>query len=301
MKNWLSDHTSKFRRFGRYGIPLMVTIVIWSAGCSGAVPLTSTETGSIKSTPAVIPTPTAAIPTPTAAMPTPTAAMPTPTAAIPTPTAAIPTPTAAIQPAIVVRITPSKDTTIYSENSKMSNGGGKYIFTGNNNQSDARRALISFDTTNHIAKGSEILTATLTMSMDRAREGDFKVSVHRLTSEWGEGSSQGGQGEGAGGPVKGFDATWRNRISPDKAWEKKGGDYIKEASSSINVGSPSQYAWSGNKLITDIQGWIDKEYPDFGWIIIGDEENSITAKRFSSRTGPSTPILEIEYIAPNSR
>ena len=132
--------------------------------------------------------------------------------------------------------------------------------------------------------------------MDRARQGAFQVALFRLTSEWSEGSSQGGQGEGAGGPIQGLDATWKNRIHPAHAWTKRGGDFEIEPSASSIVRDPGQYTWSGSRLNADVQSWINGTHSNYGWILIGDESDSITAKRFSSRTGPSSPVLEIEYI-----
>ena len=252
-------------------------------------------------TPIALPTPTpTALPTPTPiALPTPTAtALPTPTAtALPTPTpTALPAPTPALSNSIKTELKPSKDTTIYSESSKVSNGGGQFIFAGNNNQSDSRRALIMFDIPSSINSKSQVVNVELSLEMDRAREGAFQVALYKLTNEWSEGSSQGGQGEGAGGTIQGLDATWKNRIHPGHAWIKRGGDFEIEPSAVSMVKGPGSYTWSGPRLNEDVQNWINGTHRNYGWILIGDESESITAKRFSSRTGPSAPVLEIEYI-----
>ncbi|MCH2531718.1 MAG: DNRLRE domain-containing protein [Dehalococcoidia bacterium] len=189
-----------------------------------------------------------------------------------------------------------KDTTIYSESSKVSNGGGQFIFAGNNNQSDSRRALIMFDIPSSINSKSQVVNVELSLEMDRAREGAFQVALYKLTNEWSEGSSQGAQGEGAGGTIQGLDATWKNRIHPGHAWIKRGGDFEIEPSAVSMVKGPGSYTWSGPRLNEDVQNWINGTHRNYGWILIGDESESITAKRFSSRTGPSAPVLEIEYI-----
>ena len=262
-------------------------------------PLNITPTASPTALPA--PTPTALpAPTPTA-LPKPTAtALPTPTPppiALPTATpTALPTPTPALSNSIKTELKPLKDTTIYSESSKVSNGGGQFIFAGNNNQSDSRRALIMFDIPSSINSKSQVVNVELSLEMDRAREGAFQVALYKLTNEWSEGSSQGGQGEGAGGTIQGLDATWKNRIHPGHAWIKRGGDFEIEPSAVSMVKGPGSYTWSGPRLNEDVQNWINGTHRNYGWILIGDESESITAKRFSSRTGPSAPVLEIEYI-----
>ena len=265
--------------------------------------LTPPITSPLNITPTALPTPTPiALPTPTAtALPTPTAtALPTttpPPIALPTATpTALPTPTPALSNSIKTELKPLKDTTIYSESSKVSNGGGQFIFAGNNNQSDSRRALIMFDIPSSINSKSQVVNVELSLEMDRAREGAFQVALYKLTNEWSEGSSQGGQGEGAGGTIQGLDATWKNRIHPGHAWIKRGGDFEIEPSAVSMVKGPGSYTWSGPRLNEDVQNWINGTHRNYGWILIGDESESITAKRFSSRTGPSAPVLEIEYI-----
>ena len=264
---------------------------------------TASPTALPAPTPTALPKPTAtALPTPTAtALPTttpPPIALPTATpTALPTATpTALPTPTAALSNSIKTELKPLKDTTIYSESSKVSNGGGQFIFAGNNNQSDSRRALIMFDIPSSINSKSQVVNVELSLEMDRAREGAFQVALYKLTNEWSEGSSQGGQGEGAGGTIQGLDATWKNRIHPGHAWIKRGGDFEIEPSAVSMVKGPGSYTWSGPRLNEDVQNWINGTHRNYGWILIGDESESITAKRFSSRTGPSAPVLEIEYI-----
>jgi hypothetical protein len=52
-------------------------------------------------------------------------------------------------------------------------------------------------------------------------------------------------------------------------------------------------------MVADVQGWLKGPSSNFGWIILGDEGSSRTAKRFGSRESSSAgerPSLIVEYV-----
>jgi hypothetical protein len=258
------------------------------------------------SSPAATATPVPATPTPPEPTPTATPA-PTPTAtAVPEPT---PTATA-IPGATVVVLQAARDTTLYDRGAlPAANGSGDFLFFGATNGSEARRALVAFDLGSVIPAGSTIASAKFTLTVSRTRTDHQPASVHRLTSEWGEGASNSETaGEGSGTTPEPGDATWAHRIFPDVVWTAEGGDFIAEPSATKPVGQPQRgqllpITWGSTpELVADAQAWLDDPTTAYGWIIIGNENTRQTAKRAESRENPNEsarPVLTIEYFPPN--
>ena len=51
-------------------------------------------------------------------------------------------------------------------------------------------------------------------------------------------------------------------------------------------------------MASDVQGWLDDPAGNFGWELIGDESQIVTAKRFDSRENADPavqPMLTIDY------
>jgi hypothetical protein len=129
--------------------------------------------------------------------------------------------------------------------------------------------------------------------------------MHRVLSEWGEGSSMAGGNEGQGGPSANGDATWIHRSYPDSLWLTVGGDFVPSASAEANVGGPGTYTFGPTpELNTDILAWITNPASNFGWIIVGDENTAGSAKRFDSRDNSSEtvrPVLRLKIRVPTAR
>jgi hypothetical protein len=117
----------------------------------------------------------------------------------------------------------------------------------------------------------------------RARA-DNVVFVHRLLSSWGEATADAGD-SGSGVPANNGDATWLYRFYPTVPWGQAGGDFAPQASTSLFVGpSGEAYTWpSTAQMVADVQGWLQVPASNHGWIMIGDEVNSGSAKRMASR------------------
>ena len=105
-------------------------------------------------------------------------------------------------PAVIVAIPAAGDATLYeSATGSLANGGGDFLFAGRTLQSrdSLRRGLIKFDIASFIPAGATINSATLTLHASQTRAASTVISVHRLTREWNEGTTNASGGEGSGG------------------------------------------------------------------------------------------------------
>ncbi|MCZ6816497.1 MAG: hypothetical protein O7F76_07320, partial [Planctomycetota bacterium] len=126
------------------------------------------------------------------------------------------------------------------------------------------------------------------------------VTLHRLTADWGEGSSDAPGEEGMGAPPEFFvDATWTYTQFPFFEWSIPGGDFELAASSVQSIDAIGDYTWpSFPAAVADVQFWLDNPASNFGWILIGNEGMLGTTKRFDTRENPieaNRPTLTIEF------
>ena len=198
-----------------------------------------------------------------------------------------------------VVLTPSKDNTLYqSDTGSVSNGAGPHFFTGTTRTRARRRALLAFDVAAQIPPGSRITRVSLAMNVSMTISGAQPVTLHRVTVNWGEGTSNAGaSNDGLGASSTPNDATWVHTFFPDRRWTNAGGDFTADADA---TGSPASgnSVWEGGTMIARVQEWLDQPASNFGWIVIGNESGAATAKRFDSREVPSAatrPALTIEF------
>jgi len=201
-------------------------------------------------------------------------------------------------------INPSQDNTLAQELPDNSSGACDSIFSGNIDDQTvpaARRALIQFDIAAALPAGSIINSVTLNMAVTRgSNHVDSTFSLHRVTTAWGEGSNGcGARGGGQGEPANAGSATWNDAESGANAWGAPGGDYNGTASGStlINNTTPVWDSTAGGNgvMVTDVEGWLLTPATNYGWVLIGDEANPTTARRFASREGSSAPQLLIDF------
>ena len=200
-----------------------------------------------------------------------------------------------------------RNNTLYEDASgSLSNGAGQYLFVGRTLQGtdDLRRALLLFDIAGSLPSDATILSADLVLEMSLTIAPATTVSVHRATSDWGEGTSMAGGQEGGGGASTTGDATWIHTFFDTATWTSPGGDFDASASASTSVASEGIYLWSSATLAMDVQGWLDTPATNFGWLLLGDEAASPpTAKRFNSRnngTSSSRPQLTVSFDSPST-
>ncbi|HUR79827.1 MAG TPA: DNRLRE domain-containing protein [Thermoanaerobaculia bacterium] len=196
-------------------------------------------------------------------------------------------------------LTPSRDNTLYeSDSGSVSNGAGVHLFAGNTQSRSKRRALVMFDVAAQIPAGSLITRAVLTLHVSTTISGPQPVTLHRVTSEWGEGTSNAGfSRDGNGVPSQTNDATWIHRFFPSQQWITAGGDFDSTPLATAQVGSTTG-VWESAAMATNVQSWLDAPATNRGWLLRGNESTSGSAKRFDSResgTVTSRPSLLIEY------
>jgi hypothetical protein len=197
-----------------------------------------------------------------------------------------------------VALNPSKDNSIFSESGTLSDGKGIYLFAGMTNRGDARRALLAFDVSGAIPSGAIVTSAVLKLNMSKTIAGSTGVSLHRMLADWGEGTSDASANEGRGASAKTNDATWDYSFFDSQSWQAAGGDFVSDVSAVTTVANNGSYSWSSEQLTADVQAWLDEPSTNFGWILIGEESRSPTAKRFDSNqttTASRKPSLQIIF------
>jgi hypothetical protein len=219
----------------------------------------------------------------------------------------------------VAVIDASKDATIFQNNVDNGSGGGNGLFAGTNSVSPAspRRGLVAFDLVGKIPVGATILDVQLRLVMGMApggSSGNQTIALHRLTSNWGEGTalkvtpqtnSLSGQGDGA--PATNGDATWNasfySAVTPTP-WTTPGGDYVASPSATLPVAPTANvaYTWNSPTLLADVQGWYANPSSNNGWLLKNADEATLTNFRaFFSRdvlTVANRPLLTITYSVP---
>jgi hypothetical protein len=210
--------------------------------------------------------------------------------------------TAAAAPGDVVLLAPTQDNTLYEDPlGTLSNGAGQYLFAGMAANGQIRRALVQFDL-NSIPAGSQVTGVSLTLHMSRSIASPLPMTLHRVTTPWGEAGSDALNEEGNGTPAQPGDATWLHSVSPAAFWRAPGGDFATAASAERVVGAEGFYTFGpSGGLAADVQAWLSNPSTNHGWILRGLEEFGVTsAKRFDSRehlTPEFRPVLRVEYTA----
>ena len=205
-----------------------------------------------------------------------------------------------------VTITASKDNTLYESGSGvLSNGIGDHFFTGQTLQSSViseRRAVLEFDVASNVPEGATIEQVSIVLQLDRANaSGPFDFTFHRVLQEWGEGTSHAAGQEGGGGLSTPGDATWIHAVNPGTLWMNPGGDFDPTPSRTVLFGEEAQYiVGSSTELVSDVQGWLDDDTTNHGWLILGPQGvgGVATAKRFSSVQNGAVanrPMLSVTY------
>jgi len=212
-----------------------------------------------------------------------------------------------------VTLTSIKDNTLYEPIQQdaladMSDGAGATMFAGKvkdaknqANQVAVRRAVLEFDIAGSIPAGATVDSVQLTLFCDKVGlNTGFNVNLHRLLSEWGEGTSNTGNSQqGRGEPATTNDATWRHTFYATQFWGTQGGDYALTASATKSVSGTGSYSWgSTSGMVADVQAWLNNASQNHGWIIISNESVIQTTKRFATRenaTVNNRPKLVVNY------
>lgn len=196
-------------------------------------------------------------------------------------------------------LTAIQDNTLYENvNGSLSSGAGIYFFVGRNNNSAARRGLLKFPIADSTLSEAIIDSVKLVLNMSRTLAGVEAISVHRLLADWGEGASNAGIEGGGGAPSQSGDATWIHTFFNSGFWTNSGGDFSPAASATQDVGDIGKYIWSSEQMAVDVEDWKNNPATNFGWILIGDENQNQTSKRFDSKENlvdSNKPRLIVHY------
>jgi len=180
----------------------------------------------------------------------------------------------------------------------LSNGAGPTLFAGRTAQSRnaVRRGLLYFDVAASLPENATIKSASLVLFATSGNSAAREVRLHRILSDWGEGTSFSSGGSGA--PATPGDATWQHAFHDDDFWPRSGGHFIQRTSAQAEVGGAGFYTWQDAGLLRDVRFWNAAPDRNFGWILLGAESVVQSAKRFASReeSDPALrPMLEVTY------
>ena len=207
----------------------------------------------------------------------------------------------------VVQLHPSKDNSLYENVPDNSNGAGKYLFMGQTGEDNGipasfRRALLQFDLS-AIPANAVIESVQVSLTINKipsfGATPDF-ATLHRISRDWGEGTSNAPGAEGQGIAAQPGDATWNDALFNTDSWIEAGGDFAVSASASTPFGTsePETMTFASTPgLVVDVQGWVKKPSTNFGWILRGDEITLQNARRIASRehTMDPVPVLTVDF------
>ncbi|HYE61412.1 MAG TPA: DNRLRE domain-containing protein [Phycisphaerales bacterium] len=198
----------------------------------------------------------------------------------------------------VVTLTPVADNTLYeSPDMAVSNAVGPHVYCGKTNTNVLRRALMRFDVS-AIPAGAMVTDVELRLYLNRGEGDGVRYQIHRVTSSWGQGTSNAGDPGGLGAAATPGDPTWTASFFGSQLWTTPGGDFEGEPSAEVVVGSSfATYSWSGPGVVADVQGWVGDGSSNFGWLLRGAEDTLGSALRWSSMEGENPPQLIVTYQA----
>jgi hypothetical protein len=215
----------------------------------------------------------------------------------------------------VVSVTASKDNVIYYNNGSTtkSNGVGPSLVAGNTNTANYwRRSLIKFDLPS-LCTGAIIDSVTVRLYAVKVAQGDTahrSFSLYRLTSDWGEGTSDAADTTGKGAPATTGDATWSYKFYSSSLWTTAGGDYSSTLSATTGLlpytSFVTKYVYfrssTYSQLKTDVQAWMASPSINNGWILKGIEGTLRKSAEFRSKdysVDSLKPTLFIYYTCPD--
>lgn len=205
-------------------------------------------------------------------------------------------------------LTPVADSTIFSTVQGSTgydaiSDGGPNVWVSTTGSDVVRRGLLRFDLSG-IPPGSRITSAELKLTQLRARAG-HAIAVHKVLASWQPAASTAGD-FGQGATALPGDVTWSHRSYPTLPWAQRGGDHVAQASTTVNVGATSTftYTWpSTPQFVADVQSWVDQPSANHGVILIGDEVDSRSAKRFAGAEfddASVVPMLVVDWTPPEA-
>jgi len=201
----------------------------------------------------------------------------------------------------MVHIPADRDATLIEFNAgETANGSGPSFYAGRTNQANfgIRRGLVRFQVAGALPENALIdhVSLTLYQSSGNADEGAF--GLHRVLSDWGEGTSIATGGSGA--RVENNDATWLHTFYDYDYWVQQGGHFVPYASATAMVRGKGFYTWESTvNMENNVRFWLHAPEHNFGWLVMGDEDTPGSVKSFYSRECPDAAV-DVKYKCANS-
>jgi hypothetical protein len=196
-----------------------------------------------------------------------------------------------------------RDATLFEQiTPPLASGSGQFLFAGKTLQGlqgQRRRALLRFDLS-AVPRGAAIESVELRLECLQFQGNETAMTLHRVTKGWTEGPSDPTGNEGQGTPALVGDCTWVHAsfdgMSGGIAWSAAGGDFVTIASASTISPGEGLHVWTGSGLVADVQAMVDGTLVNEGWILLGDESQPGTARRFASSEDDDTEHLRPALI-----
>jgi len=185
-----------------------------------------------------------------------------------------------------IAVYPLQDSTIFGGEAETAKAVGSNTVGVTSN--GVRRTLIQFDFS---ALPSDALVKKVSIDLDVQRSaGSPDISMFRVTTPWSAGTATGAEGSVA----QNDDVTWKYSTYSTMPWKTEGGDYDSQVLSN----EKGDLFLSTSVLESTVQDMIHGSIPNFGFILIGDEEGTPSFQTFGSMEESKRnhrPKLVIEY------
>lgn len=200
-----------------------------------------------------------------------------------------------------VEIQPAADSSIYKGAPRTNLGAADYFLAGKAPGEPSVRALVRFDVGAGVPAGSTVTGARLSLQATGETADVAAFELRRVLRFWDEGD---------GSQENGFDAergavTWKRNAHPRSRWARGGGargaDYARGVSGTFEVAGPGEAVVESDRMVKDVQRWLDRPGADLGWVISrnpGEPAGGI--RRFASREDAAlAPVLTVDFTPPS--
>ena len=173
-------------------------------------------------------------------------------------------------------------------------GGHTHVPVGQANSDRVNRGIFGFDIVSNIPAGATINTVSfdfeVTLQGGPNGQAGVDFSLHRVTTDWDEGTGVGNIGEMT------FDgASWR-QATATVDWTVPGGVFDMASLGAILVDGPADYSISSSDLADVVQGMLDGTFPSYGFILKASPEGVFgSAARVTTREGGNAAQLVIDF------
>ena len=163
------------------------------------------------------------------------------------------------------------------------NHGAKVSMSVSDQWTANEHALLRFNLS-AIPRGARITEASLELNSNGSSWQSTTLTVHRVNTDWTEGSETGGVGDGA---------NWNNRDT-GTAWNSAGGDYeLNPVASAVTPGAVGWVSWDITPLVNE---WVNAGIPNYGLLLAPTAPGQGAAFDSSDATDAAVhPKLTISY------